>query len=208
MKKQSTNGNTKFWMILAILLGVFIIITGIILAVTNPFSKSDQNNDPTPIVAEQEAVSDTVDNSFEATKDRVTEVNDNYGQNIKSSYAGNNSTMEAMMKQRMFFSGLKSTLIIILLVAVILLVIVKCFNISFKKKQTDTADAGETEISAEGRKSVDSAPEKKEKPKAVAPKQKTDEKPKTVKKTAEKEKKTESVVSTDEEDVADICQLP
>ena len=206
MKKQSTNGNTKFWMILAIMLGVFIIITGIILAVTNPFSKSDQNNDPTPIVAEQEAISDTVDNSFEATKDRVTEVNDNYGQNIKSSYAGNNSTMEAMMKQRMFFSGLKSTLIIILLVAVILLVIVKCFNISFKKKQTDTA--GETEISAEGRKSVDSAPEKKEKPKAVAPKQKTDEKPKTVKKTAEKEKKTESVVSTDEEDVADICQLP
>lgn len=206
MKKQSTNGNTKFWMILAIMLGVFITIAGIILVVSNPFSKSVPDNHPIWEVVEQEAVSDTVDNSFEATKDRVTEVNDNYGQNIKSSYAGNNSTMEAMAKQRMFFSGLKSTLIIILLIAAILLVIVKCFNISFKKKQTDTADAGETEISAEGRKSVRSAPENKAKPKTVVQKQKKDDKPKVVNKTTETKK--ESVATADEEDVADSCQLP
>ena len=197
MKKQSTNGNTKFWMILAIMLGVFITIAGIILVVSNPFSKSVPDNHPIREVVEQEAVSDTVDNSFEATKDRVTEVNNNYGQNIKSSYAGNNSTMEAMAKQRMFFSGLKSTLIIILLIAAILLVIVKCFNISFKKKQTD---------SAEGRKSVRSAPENKAKPKTVVQKQKKDDKPKVVKKTTETKK--ESVATADEEDVADSCQLP
>jgi flagellar biosynthesis/type III secretory pathway M-ring protein FliF/YscJ len=188
------------------MLGVFIAIAGIILVVSNPFSKSVPDNHPIREVVEQEAVSDTVDNSFEATKDRVTEVNENYGQNIKSSYAGNNSTMEAMAKQRMFFSGLKSTLIIILLIAAILLVIVKCFNISFKKKQTDTADAGETEISAEGRKSVRSAPENKAKPKTVVQKQKKDDKPKVVKKTTETKK--ESVATADEEDVADSCQLP
>ena len=96
--------------------------------------------------------------------------------------------------------------LIILLIAAILLVIVKCFNISFKKKQTDTADAGETEISAEGRKSVRSAPENKAKPKTVVQKQKKDDKPKVVKKTTETKK--ESVATADEEDVADSCQLP
>jgi len=206
MKKQNTNGNTNFWMILAIMLGVFIVIAGVLLVFANPQNRTASIDNTSNVVVEQNAVRDPVDNSFEATKDRVTEVNDNYGQSIKSSYAGNNSTMEAMAKQRMFFSGLKSTLIVILLVVAILLVIVKCFNISFKKKQTDAADAGEPEISAEGREYVRPVTEKKTKPKTVVQKKKTGEKPKPV--TKPKETKKESDADVDEQDVADICQLP
>jgi flagellar biosynthesis/type III secretory pathway M-ring protein FliF/YscJ len=155
MKKQNFNGNTNFWMILTIMLAVFIVLASTVLIVTNPFSKNVPKDSSATAVVEQQTESDTENNDFATTKDRVTDVNDNYGQSIKSTYAGDNSTMEAMMKQRMFFSGVKSTLIVILLLSAILLVIVKCFNISlFKKKQADTVDAGEPEISAEDRKYV------------------------------------------------------
>lgn len=207
MKKQNTNtnGNSKFWMSIAIMLGVFIVAAIAILIIFNPLNRDSSDDNPPTTVVEQQVVQDPVDNSFDATKDRVTEVNDNFGQSIKSSYAGNSSTMEAMMKQRMFFSGLKSTLIIILLIAAILLVIVKCFNISFKKKQTDTADAGESEISEEGRGYVRTVTEKKAKPTAnPTPKKKEETKPK------QKVKKVEKTTDADadEQDVADSCQLP
>ena len=110
--------------------------------------------------------------------------------------------MEAMMKQRMFFSGVKSTLIVILLLSAILLVIVKCFNISlFKKKQADTVDAGEPEISAEDRKYVRRATEKNVKPKTV------EKKPQNTIEHKEKAKEVKKS-NTDEKEVADICQLP
>ena len=202
MKKQNFNGNTNFWMILTIMLAVFIVLAGTVLIVTNPFSKNVPKDSSATAVVEQQTESDTENNDFATTKDRVTDVNDNYGQSIKSTYAGDNSTMEAMMKQRMFFSGVKSTLIVILLLAAILLVIVKCFNISlFKKKQADTVDAGEPEISGEDRKYVRRATEKNIKPKTV------EQKPQNTIEHKEKAKEVKKS-NTDEKEVADICQLP
>ena len=202
MKKQNFNGNTNFWMILTIMLAVFIVLAGTVLIVTNPFSKNVPKDSSATAVVEQQTESDTENNDFATTKDRVTDVNDNYGQSIKSTYAGDNSTMEAMMKQRMFFSGVKSTLIVILLLSAILLVIVKCFNISlFKKKQADTVDAGEPEISGEDRKYVRRATEKNIKPKTV------EKKPQNTIEHKEKAKEVKKS-NTDEKEVADICQLP
>lgn len=202
MKKQNFNGNTNFWMILTIMLAVFIVLAGTVLIVTNPFSKNVPKDSSATAVVKQQTESDTENNDFATTKDRVTDVNDNYGQSIKSTYAGDNSTMEAMMKQRMFFAGVKSTLIVILLLAAILLVIVKCFNISlFKKKQADTVDAGEPEISAEDRKYVRRATEKNVKPKTV------EKKPQNTIEHKEKAKKVKES-NTDEKEVAEICQLP
>ena len=158
------------------------------------------------------------DNSFDAVKDRVTEVNDNYGQNIKSSYAGNSSTMEAMAKQRMFFSGLKSTLIIVLLIVVILVVLVKGFNLTLRKKTKKPLNAGCSEESEEP-KPTPKKPQTQPKPAPNKPQEQTRPVPKkTTKENPKNETKNEpeeEVITEDdipeEEDVqkvTDVCQLP
>ena len=211
MKNQNSTANTNFWKTLAIMFGIFILIAASILFIVNSFAEDNDIAGKQIIVVQPQATESTADNSFDAVKDRVTEVNDNYGQNIKSSYAGSNSTMEAMAKQRMFFSGLKSTLIIILLITVILVVLVKGFNLALWKKAKKPMSAGDSEKSDEGRKAPKPTPKKpQEQPKPV-PKKITKEKPKTETKT----EPTEDVVGEDnvseEEDVqkvTDACQLP
>jgi len=211
MKSQNSTANTNFWKTLAIMFGIFILIAASILFIVNSFAEDNDIAGKQIIVVQPQATESTADNSFDAVKDRVTEVNDNYGQNIKSSYAGSNSTMEAMAKQRMFFSGLKSTLIIILLITVILVVLVKGFNLALWKKAKKPMSAGDSEKSDEGRKEPKPTPKKpQEQPKPV-PKKTAKEKPKIETKTEPREEVVKEDETSEEEDVqkvTDVCQLP
>lgn len=211
MKNQNSTANTNFWKTLAIMFGIFILIAASILFIANSFAEDNDIAGKQIIVVQPQATESTADNSFDAVKDRVTEVNDNYGQNIKSSYAGSNSTMEAMAKQRMFFSGLKSTLIIILLIIVILVVLVKGFNLALWKKAKKPMSAGDSEKSDEGRKEPKPTPKKpQEQPKPV-PKKTAKEKPKIETKTEPREEVVKEDETSEEEDVqkvTDVCQLP
>ena len=210
MKNQNSTANTNFWKTLAIMFGIFVLIAGSILFIANSFAEDNDIAGKQIIVVQQQTPEDT-NNSFDAVKDRVNEVNDNYGQNIKSSYAGDSSTMEAMAKQRMFFSGLKSTLIIILLITVILVVLVKGFNLTLWKKAKKPLNAGDSEKSDEGRKEPKPAPKKPQEKSKPVQKKTTKEKPKNETKTESTEEVVEEDNSSEEEDVqmvTDACQLP
>ena len=201
MKTLKTLGSTKFWMILSAMLMVFVLFAGILLIVMNPLKATEPTgNELSSSVVQQQPSQDT---SFDATKDRVNQVNGNYGQGVKDSYVGDSSTMESMMRQRMFFSGLKSVMIIILLGVVIAVVIVKALKPAISKKKAGDVDAGESEISEEEHRST---PAKKQ---PQSPKKKTTSTPKPVKK-IEQDNKTEHKPArdADEQEVADACQLP
>lgn len=202
MKTLKTLGSTKFWMILSAMLMVFILVAGLILVAMNPFKASESTrSEPSSSVVQQQPSQDT---SFDATKDRVNQVNGSYGQGVKDSYTGDSSTMESMMRQRMFFSGLKSVMIIVLLGVVIAVVIVKALKPALSKKKAGVVDAGESEISEEEHRS---APAKGNK---QTPTKKTNTAPKPVKK-IDQENKTEEkkpAREADEQEVADACQLP
>lgn len=211
MKKPNSTANTNFWKTLAIMFGIFILLAGSILFIANSFAEQNDLPGNQIIVVQPQTNDDTSDNSFDAVKDRVTEVNDNYGQNIKSSYAGSSSTMEAMAKQRMFFSGLKSTLIIILLIAVILVVLVKGFNLTLWKKAKAPLNAGESDESEEENKGNKSTTKKTQPQSKTAPKKNTKEKLKTESKPKPKEKVIEDNNVSEDEDVqmvTESCQLP
>ena len=211
MKNQNSTANTNFWKTLAIMFGIFILIAASILFIANSFAEDNDIAGKQIIVVQPQATESTADNSFDAVKDRVTEVNDNYGQNIKSSYAGSNSTMEAMAKQRMFFSGLKSTLIIILLITVILVVLVKGFNLALWKKAKKPMSAGDSEKSDEGRKEPKPTPKKPQEQLKPVPKKTAKEKPKIETKTEPREEVVKEDETSEEEDVqkvTDVCQLP
>lgn len=201
MKNKQIMGSKKFWMILAVILGVFIVVTGVFLAW---FSIRIQTTSVIPAEQTTQATGQqTLDHSFEATKERVDSVNDNYGQNVKSSYYGNYSTMERMMQSRIFFSNLKGILMIILVVMVILLILTKGFNIRLFKR---TLVEGEI-------------------PDKTKPAEKSAQKPQTVIPIPEAEcsgeqqiiEQTESeppeeavpkMQEEDEQEIADSCQLP
>lgn len=210
MKNQNSTANTNFWKTLAIMFGIFILIAGSILFIANSFAEDNDVAGKQIIVVQQQTPDDTND-SFDAVKDRVNEVNGNYGQNIKSSYAGDSSTMEAMAKQRMFFSGLKSTLIIILLITVILVVLVKGFNLTLWKKAKKPLNAGDSEKTDEGRKEPKPTPKKPQEKAKPVQKKTVKEKPKNETKTESTEEVVEEDDSSEEEDVqmvTDVCQLP
>ena len=222
MKNQNSTANTNFWKTLAIMFGIFILIAGIVLLIAKPFAVQNDTPGDQTLVVQTQASNNAADNSFDAVKDRVTEVNDNYGQNIKSSYTGSSSTMEAMAKQRMFFSGLKSTLIIVLLIVVILVVLVKGFNLTLWKKAKKPLNAGDPDESGEGRKEPKPAPKKPQaQPKPTpkkpqeqtkpVPKKTTKEQPKNEEKREAEEEIIEEDDNPEEEDVqkvTDVCQLP
>lgn len=212
MKNQQFIGSKKFWMALAAIFGTFILFTGILLVCLNPFApKTTYVVNTTPTANQQEAAD--VDHSFDAVKQRVDSINDNYGQGVKSAYYGGNSTVEQMMKNRMFFNNLKSTLMIILVLLVILLVLVKGFNIRFFKKAFSGGDAGETDQTVE--EPIQKAAPKKAttKPEAVQQTQKaapTEEK-KSGEAVAEEQVTEEQAAEErdkDVQEVTDSCQLP
>ena len=203
MKTLKTLGSTKFWMILSAMLMVFILVAGIILVAMNPFKAPEptRNEQSSSAVQQQQPLQDT---SFDATKDRVNQVNGSYGQGVKDSYTGDSSTMESMMRQRMFFSGLKSVMVIVLLGVVIAVVIVKALKPALSKKKAGVVDAGESEISEEEHRS---APAKGNK---QTPTKKTNTAPKPVNKIDQENKTEEKKPSreADEDEVTDVCQLP
>lgn len=202
MKTLKTLGSTKFWMILSAMLMVFILVAGLILVAMNPFKASESiRSEPSSSVVQQQPSQDT---SFDATKDRVNQVNGSYGQGVKDSYTGDSSTMESMMRQRMFFSGLKSVMVIVLLGVVIAVVIVKALKPALSKKKAGVVDAGESEISEEEHRS---APAKGNK---QTPTKKTNTAPKPVNKIDQENKTEEKKPSreADEDEVTDVCQLP
>lgn len=202
MKTLKTLGSTKFWMILSAMLMVFILVAGLILVAMNPFKASEPTrSEPSASVVQQQPSQDT---SFDATKDRVNQVNGSYGQGVKDSYTGDSSTMESMMRQRMFFSVLKSVMVIVLLGVVIAVVIVKALKPALSKKKAGVVDAGESEISEEEHRS---APAKGNK---QTPTKKTNTAPKPVNKIDQENKTEEKKPSreADEDEVTDVCQLP
>jgi len=196
MKQKVFLGSRKFWMALASILGTFILLAVVLCAFINPFQRTI-NTTSSPQIAEK-SIAATDDHSYEAVKERVDEVNDNYGQSIKSAYYGENSTMRQMMQQRMFFSGLKSTLIIVLIAMVILLVLIKGFNLKLFKKRilegipdnAAPADEKSEQKSVQIGEKAEKSPEKKDKP------------------IVQKEEKTEETEEVDVREVTDSCQLP
>ena len=196
MKQKVFLGSRKFWMALASILGTFILLAVVLCAFINPFQRTI-NTTSSPQIAEK-SIAATDDHSYEAVKEKVDEVNDNYGQSIKSAYYGENSTMRQMMQQRMFFSGLKSTLIIVLIAMVILLVLIKGFNLKLFKKRilegvpdnAAPADEKSEQKSVQIGEKAEKSPEKKDKP------------------IVQKEEKTEETEEVDVREVTDSCQLP
>ena len=180
MKQKVFWGSRKFWMALASILGTFILLAVVLCAFINPFQRTI-NTTSSPQIAEK-SIAATDDHSYEAVKEKVDEVNDNYGQSIKSAYYGENSTMRQMMQQRMFFSGLKSTLIIVLIAMVILLVLIKGFNLKLFKKRilegvpdnAAPADEKSEQKSVQIGEKAEKSPEKKDKP-IVQKEEKTEE---------------------------------
>lgn len=203
MKKQNVSENTRFWMVIAIMLGIFVLVAGIILVSCMPLSANEKTVVPTEQTATQTG---QLDHSYEATKERVDDVNEHYGQSVKASYYGDNSTMENMMRQRMFFFGLKSTFIIVLIALVILLILVKGFNLVLFRKKAKDAGSGEAETPAE--KSVDkTVPEKK--PQTKKPKTDTTEVHDGADNAPETADPTESEsTDADVKEVTESCVLP
>jgi hypothetical protein len=196
MKQKKIFGSRKFWMALVAILGTFILLSVVLCVFINPFQRTIDTTS-SPQIAEK-SIAATDDHSYEAVKERVDEVNDNYGKSIKSAYYGENSTMRQMMQQRMFFSGLKSTLIIVLIAMVILLVLIKGFNLKLFKKRilegvpdkVDPADEKIEQKPVQTGEKAEKSPEKKDKP------------------IVQKEEKTEETEEVDVREVTDSCQLP
>ena len=145
MKTQETIGSKKFWKIIAIMLGIFVFVSAVVFVCWRCYDAK------TPVTYVQQnsntVQNEELDHSYEATRDRVNNINENYGESVKASYSGQSSTMEKLAQQRMFFSNLKTALFIILILLVILLVLVKGFGL-FKKKES-VGNAGDTSKEAE-----------------------------------------------------------
>ena len=188
-------GSTKFWKIIAIMLVLFIVAAGAVFAIT-------ANRAASTVTVKQKDTIESIsqDHSYEATKERVDSINDNYGREVKATYEGSTSTMEKMMQQRMIFSGLKSILVIVLIVLVILLILVKGFGLAlFGRKKVERT--GEAEKKAE-------VPEKKSSPvKKSTPTQKKPEF-KKAEDIPDEKKAEDPPKDADEAEIAESCQLP
>ncbi len=202
MKKQKFMGSKKFWMVLVAILSAFILLASILLLVLIPKPTTVDTNQQVSYV-EQTTVSH--DHSFEATKERVDSVNDNYGQQIKSTYSGRNSTMEQVMRQRMVFSTIKNILLYSVLILMIMLILVKGFGLKIfkKKKVEEEVKELEKKTPQPTNKPIEKASGKQD------GKKKPISKPEKVEKPVEKvDKDAEKPSNPDEEEVASGCQLP
>lgn len=225
----------RFWRALACMLGGFILICATVVICWNSFAavsvekdSAGSGNESNGIVQQQQNGA-TFEDRFNATQDRVNELNGNYGQGIKSAYAGSNSVVEKMMQQRMVFNAIKSLLIIVLLAMVILLVLVKGFNVlKFRKKVAATVSGeseeepdviieteDEEEPTDEAEAEADPETEENNAPKelgsgAEADQPAPDVQPETDVKADEKDAdaKETDVKEADEKEVAESCQLP
>ncbi|HBT65550.1 MAG TPA: hypothetical protein DEB10_12920 [Ruminococcaceae bacterium] len=221
--KNEKLASKRFWMILTIMLSAFILISATVLVCVNPFTvvsvKTNDavENDANLSTQDSGQTADSFERRFNATKDRVNEINDNYGRSVKASYSGSDSTVEKMMKQRMIINTIKSFLIIVLIVLVILLILVKGFNLALFKKRVIKAVSEESD--ATDGKSVDipAAEEKTQAPdtdETESSPEQTDEssnEPQDEKvPDADEQEAVETTVpkEADEKEVSESCQLP
>lgn len=222
MKNEKSKVSKSFWMIMTIMLSAFILVSGVIVICVNAFTASHTvtTNPPETSVTQsnpnsESSTSDSMDR-FEATKDRVNEINDNYGQNVKSSYSGSESAFEQMMRQRMIMSTVKNVLFIALIAIVILPVLVKGFNLKLFKKNLIGAVAGDADSAAEEPASTSdnstepsSDPDNGENDKADEAEsavQSDDEENTDI--PAEEAGEPEIPKAADDEEVTESCQLP
>lgn len=203
MKNTKVIGSQKFWMLLAAMLaamlGIFIVITAIALICVNPFQEKVVYVNSS--LTTEQAVVDNSDHSYDAVKRRVDNVNENYGQSVKSAYYGDNNTMQNMMKQRMFFSSIKSTLVIVLIILVIILILYKGFGLKLFKKKAKNGDAGDTTTVVE-------EPTSKPTPKEKPPVQEKKPEPKVEDNDEDTNEAPEKKQDDDVQEVTDSCQLP
>ena len=199
MKKLLLMGSKKGWIILTVMLLVFITLASMLLLFLRPLTSESEKKETVIYY-----VNDAGDHSYESVKDRVNSMNENYGQQVKSAFSGEDSTVEKMMKQRMVHTTIKNILMYALIILVILLILVKGFNLNlFKKKPV------------------------KEKPKATAETQQVEKPVSSIQKgngevSEPKEKDTETTdecengekceqskdMTADEEQVIEDCKLP
>lgn len=199
MKNTKVIGSQKFWMLLAAMLGIFIVITAIALICVNPFQEKVVYVNSS--LTTEQAVVDNSDHSYDAVKQRVDNVNENYGQSVKSAYYGDNNTMQNMMKQRMFFSSIKSTLVIVLIILVIILILYKGFGLKLFKKKAKNGDAGDTTTVVE-------EPTGKPTPKEKSPVQEKKPEPNVEDNDEDTNEAPEKKQDDDVQEVTDSCQLP
>ena len=202
MKKTKSIVSKKFWKVLAILLVVFVCIASSAVVVCC------KDYDSRKVIAanqvQQTEGNGDLDQSYEAVRERVNSINENYGQEVKSTYYGQTSTMEKMMQQRMFFSNLKSVFIIILILLVILLVLVKGFGLALFKRRKSSGDTENTEKPEEKTKEEALTAEEEQAPTSEEPKE--TEKPKETE--PEENENDETPQDADDAEVTENCQLP
>lgn len=199
MKNTKVIGSQKFWMLLAAMLGIFIVITAIALICVNAFQEKVVYVNSS--LTTEQAVVDNSDHSYDAVKQRVDNVNENYGQSVKSAYYGDNNTMQNMMKQRMFFSSIKSTLVIVLIILVIILILYKGFGLKLFKKKAKNGDAGDTTTVVE-------EPTGKPTPKEKSPVQEKKPEHNVEDNDEDTNEAPEKKQDDDVQEVTDSCQLP
>ncbi len=202
MKTQKSIGSKEFWKTIAIMLGIFVFVSAVVLICCR------YNGEKVPVADIRQdnyvTQNEELDHNFEATRDRVNGINENYGESVKASYYGQSSTMEKLAQQRMFFSNLKTALIIILILLVILLVLVKGFGL-FRKKET-AGDAGDAPVVAEEPKQKPVKPIVKPQGSALEKKDPPTEKNEETQVESSEEEQTQG--DADDMEVADNCQLP
>lgn len=202
MKAQQSIGSDKFWRTIAIMLGIFVFVSAVVLIcwrfydAKSPVTYVQQNNN---VVQNEE-----LDHSFEATSDRVNRFNENCGESIKAYYYGQSSTMENLAQQRVFFSNLKTLLVIILILLVILFVLVKGFGL-FKKKES-VGNAGDASEVAEEPKQKPVKPTAKPQSSATLKKDPLTEETDVTQTESPDEEQSQG--DADDKEVADNCQLP
>lgn len=205
MSKTKGLGSKNFWMTLAIMLGVTVVISAIALLCLKPFgSTAKVSENKTVISSSQQVVNE--DHSFEATKERVDSANENLGREVKSAYSGENSTFERMMKQRMILSTIKHIIIYALLILVILLILVKGFNlVLFKRKKTEEVSDGDNTVAEEpvNETPIEGKPSDMPKKECVPEKEEEKEYPKST--LPESQTKP---AEADEAEVIEGCKLP
>lgn len=202
MKTQQSIGSTRFWKTIAIMLGIFVFVSAVVFFCWRYY---DAKTPVTYVQQNSNAVqNEELDHSYEATRDRVNNINENYGESVKATYYGQSSTMEKLAQQRVFFSNLKTLLIVILIVLVILLVLVKGFGLFKKKESAGNAGDASDEVEEPKQKPVKpiakpqgTAPVKKDSPTEEA------EEPQT-----ESSDEEQTIGDVDDREVADSCQLP
>ena len=142
MKTEKNFGCKTFWIIVSAMLTVFVVLSGIMLISINN-TLDDVTEEPRIMTEETLQDGNQTDTSYEAIRDRVDGINGNYGENIKSQYAGEKSTMQRLTEHRMTIAAIKDVFFIGLIVLSVLLVLTKGFGIVLFRGKKNKEPASE-----------------------------------------------------------------